>query len=164
MKINTELLNKLKAQYNFELESGYLYLAYAGYCQDKNMGGFAHFFIEQAKEEYTHAMMFFDYIYEMDETADFTAIAGATVEEQTFTELFQSALDHEKEVTRRIYDMVDLATEQKDYATLDFLKWFVTEQREEEDSFTGVVETLKGINENFQGLYLLNKELGMRQG
>ena len=60
-----KLLQELNDQYNFELLSGYYYMGMAAYCSDKNMNGFAHFLIEQAKEEYLHSMKFYDFIYDI---------------------------------------------------------------------------------------------------
>ncbi len=61
-----KLLNALNDQFNFELLSGYYYMGMAAYCSAENMNGFAHFLIEQAKEEYEHAMKFYDFINDMD--------------------------------------------------------------------------------------------------
>ncbi|NLY21077.1 MAG: ferritin [Tissierellia bacterium] len=163
MTINNELLEKLQKQFAFELESGYIYLDYAGYAADRDMNGISHFFIEQAKEEYEHAMKFFDYLNEIGHRVEFPVINGSKAEFETFTELFEAALAHEKEVTRRIHELMDIAVANKDYPTMDFLNWFITEQREEEDSFNGLVAKFKGINEKFQGLYLLDKELSYRE-
>ena len=55
-----KLLKELNDQFNFELLSGYYYMAMAAYCASEDYNGFANFFIVQAQEEYTHAMKFFD--------------------------------------------------------------------------------------------------------
>ncbi len=54
-----KLLKELNDQFNFELESGYYYMAMAAYCAEENLDGFANFFIIQGQEEYLHAMKFF---------------------------------------------------------------------------------------------------------
>lgn len=61
-----KLLKALNDQFNLEMFSGYYYMGMAAYCSDENMDGFAHFMIEQGKEEYFHAMKFYDFIYDMD--------------------------------------------------------------------------------------------------
>lgn len=157
-----KLLNALNDQYNFELLSGYYYMGMAAYCSDKNMNGFAHFMIEQAKEEYQHSMKFYDFIYDMDGRVMTQAMPQPKNEYASFLEVFEDALSHEKLVTTEINKLLDMATEEKCYATIQFLQWFVEEQREEENTMKDIIFKLEGIKDDFQGLYLLDKELGER--
>jgi ferritin len=61
-----------------------------------------------------------------------------------------------------INDLYTLAVEEKDYASQAFLQWFVTEQVEEEDSASQVLETLKMIGDKPHALLMLDRELGGR--
>ena len=47
---------------------------------------------------------------------------------------FRRGLQHEVKVTGLIYNLVNIAAEEKDHATSNFLQWFITEQVEEETS------------------------------
>lgn len=158
----TELLKDLNDQFNFELLSGYFYVGMAAYCTDRNMNGFAHFFNEQAKEEYFHAMKFYDYIFDMDGRVSMQAIPEPQNEFESFKAVFEAALDHEKQVTARIRKLVSLAVEEDSYDTVQFLNWFLEEQREEENTMKDIIFKLEGIKDNFQGLYMLDKELAAR--
>jgi len=157
-----ELLNALNDQFNFELLSGYYYMGMAGYCTDRNMNGFAHFFIEQAKEEYMHAMKFYDYIFDMDGRVMMQAIPEPKNEFDSYLAVFEEALAHEEEVTSRIRALVKMAVEESSFDTMQFLNWFLEEQREEENTMKDIIFKLEGIKDNFQGLYMLDKELGAR--
>lgn len=157
-----KLLKALNDQFNFEIASGYYYMGMAAYCSDKNFNGFAHFFIEQAKEEYSHAMKFYDFIYDMDGRVMTQAIEEPKNEYSSFLEVFEEALAHEKLVTSKINNLLEMAEEEKSYPTIQFLQWFVEEQLEEENSMKDVIFKLEGIKDNFHGLYLLDKELGAR--
>lgn len=158
-----KMLNALNDQFNFELLSGYYYMAMASYCDSENMGGFAHFLQEQAKEEYEHAMKFYEFINDIDGRVKMQAMEEPRNEYSSFLEVFQEALGHEEEVTKRINNLLDLAKEENDYPTMQFLQWFVAEQVEEEASMKDVIFKLEGIEGKFTGLYLLDKELGRRQ-
>lgn len=57
---------------------------------------------------------------------------------------------------------MDLAISEKDYATVNFLQWFVNEQVEEEASFSEILDKLKLIGDDKRGLFMLDKELGQR--
>jgi len=157
-----KLLKELNNQFNFELLSGYYYLAMAGYSKSENKNGFAHFLEEQAKEEYSHAMKFYSFINDMDGRVEAQAMPEPKNDFNSFLEVFEGALHHEKLVTSRIYSLLDLAKEENDYATIEFLQWFVKEQVEEENTMKDIIVTLKGIDGHFQGLYLFDKELGKR--
>lgn len=161
--MSDKVLKALNDQFNFEMQSGYLYLGMAGYCAAENMNGMAHFFIKQAYEEFGHAMKFFGYINDIDGRVTTQAMPEPRNEFNSFLECFSAALEHEKKVTGRIYSILELAKEEKHYPTAEFLQWFVKEQVEEEANFRDIVAKLEKVNENFQGLMLLDKELGMRE-
>ncbi|HEY4543114.1 MAG TPA: ferritin, partial [Tissierellaceae bacterium] len=127
-----------------------------------NMNGFAHFFIEQAKEEYMHAMKFYDYIFDMDGRVMMQAIPEPKNEFDSYLAVFEEALAHEEEVTSRIRALVKMAVEESSFDTMQFLNWFLEEQREEENTMKDIIFKLEGIKDNFQGLYMLDKELGAR--
>ena len=63
---------------------------------------------------------------------------------------------------KNIYDLSDLAVDEKDHATRNFLNWFVDEQVEEVASVTVIVEKFKMVSDSKNSLYLLDKELGKR--
>ena len=157
-----KLLGALNDQFNFELLSGYYYLAMAAYCSSENWNGMAHFLEEQAKEEYEHAMKFYSFINDMDGRVLAQAMEEPKNDYNSLLEVFEAALHHEQLVTSKIYNLLDIAKEEKCYATDSFLQWFVEEQLEEENSMKDIIFALEGIDEKFQGLYLLDKELGRR--
>lgn len=157
-----KLLNALNDQFNFELLSGYYYMEMAAYCSAENMNGFAHFLIEQAKEEYDHAMKFYEFINDMDGRVKTQAMEEPKSDYNSFLEVFEEALKHEELVTSKIENLLDMAKEENNYQTIQFLQWFVEEQLEEENSMKDIIFALEGIDGKFHGLYLLDKELGKR--
>jgi ferritin len=53
----------------------------------------------------------------------------------------------EKDVTERINRLMDLAIAEKDYATQDFLRWYVTEQVEEEANVSHLLTMVEALGE-----------------
>lgn len=157
-----KLLKELNDQFNFELESGYYYMAMAAYCAEEDLDGFANFFIIQGQEEYLHAMKFFDFINDMDGRVTMKAIGEPLNEYKSLVHVFETALGHEKLVTSKINKLMDIAKEEKDYPTISFLQWFVDEQLEEENSMKKILVNLKKIDGHFQGIYMMDKELAAR--
>ncbi|NLJ99600.1 MAG: ferritin [Tissierellia bacterium] len=157
-----KLLKELNDQFNFELLSGYYYMAMAAYCESEDLSGFANFFIVQAQEEYTHAMKFFDFINDMGGRVTTQAMEEPKNDYDSLVETFEVALDHEKLVTSKINKLMDLAREENNYPSISFLQWFIDEQLEEENSMETILIKLKRMDGNFQGIYMLDKELAAR--
>jgi len=76
--------------------------------------------------------------------------------------VFEATLEHEQKVTGLINDLVELALQEHDHATNIFLQWFVTEQVEEEENVSGVLEQLKLMGEAKGGLFMIDRELAKR--
>ena len=95
--------------------------------------------------------------------ATFEAIAQPPIEFQSPAEAFQQALQHEDHVTQTINRFYELAVEEKDYAIQVELRWFISEQVEEEKQARQILDQPKMIGDQGTALYLLDKELGERK-
>jgi ferritin len=158
-KKTEQLLNE---QINKELYSAYLYLAMSSYFQKKNLSGFANWFYVQAQEERDHAMIIYNYMHRIDAPVKLTAIDMPQGDFASVSEVLDKTLEHEKYVTSLIYAILDAANEEKDYKAIQFLQWFVTEQEEEEENATGLIESLKIAGTGEGGLYLMDKDMAQR--
>ncbi|MBC8589885.1 ferritin [Wansuia hejianensis] len=157
-----KLLKALNDQMNFEYESANYYLAMAAYVADEDFDGIENFFMVQAEEERFHATKFYNYIKDIDGRATIQAMEEPKNEFTSIKDAFETALAHEKIVTSRINDLMKLAHEEGDYATISFLNWFVDEQVEEEASMKAIISKLEKIDGNTQGLFMLDSELAAR--
>jgi ferritin len=72
-------------------------------------------------------------------------------------------LKHEQSVTARIHLLYSIAVEDKDYASQEFLNWFVKEQVEEEKNATQVLEWLKMAGGSTPALFQINALLAQRE-
>jgi ferritin len=75
----------------------------------------------------------------------------------------QDALKRERENTKQINELTELAFDEGDQASRSFLQWFVDEQVEEEASATKLVEDTKRVGSNQGAMFMLDRELGTRQ-
>ncbi len=161
--LSEKMLKELNDQMNAELGSAYLYLAMAAYFEDLNFKGFAHWMKLQAEEEFEHTMKFYHYIFERNGRAVFDALEKPQEKWDSPLAAFEAAYEHEKYITGRIHNLVRLATEENDYATISFLNWFVDEQVEEEASALEIVQMLKQLQDHPTGLFMLDARLAQRQ-
>ena len=107
-------------------------------------------------------MRFFDFIKDMDGTLDLQALEKPPVDYNSVLDLFERSLEHEKFVTSRIYKLMDIAIEEKEHATISFLKWFIDEQVEEEGNFKNYVHKLKRASGDANLLYAIDDEMATR--
>ena len=92
----------------------------------------------------------------------FSEIKSPPAEWKSPLAVFEEVLKHEKYVTGKINDLVDLSVKLKDHATNSVLQWFVSEQVEEESSADEVVQSLTLNKNNPGGLFMIDKELAQR--
>lgn len=160
--LSNNMLNALNKQINKEIYSAYLYMSMSAYSQYTGLKGFANWFMVQYNEEMEHAMKIYTYVNDQGEQVKLMAIDEPPVEFESPMDMFEKTLDHEKFITKSINELIDLAIEEKDHATEIFLQWFVTEQIEEEGNDNDIINQLKLIGDNGNGLIMLDRELGGR--
>jgi ferritin len=161
--ISKKMQKALCDQMAREFASGYLYLAMAGKATEMNLRGAASWFEVQEGEERTHGMKFYSYLKEQSAEFRFAPQDAGTIKADSLLDLFEQSLAHEKKVTRWIYDLVELAQAEKDYATLAFLQWFVTEQVEEEANATEIIAQLKMVGDKSSAIFMVDHQLAKRK-
>lgn len=160
--LSEKLLNALTEQVNFEFYSSYTYLAMSAYAESIDFMGVANYFKVQAKEELDHAMKFYDYVFQKGGFIELKSVKSPTINYDGIKNLFDAAYKHEQVVTEKIYSLADIATDEKEHATLSLLKWFIDEQVEEENNFITILKKVKRFEDNPTGMYMLDDELAKR--
>lgn len=157
--LKEKMLLALNEQINAEQYSALLYLSMSSYLHDNGLPGFANWMYVQYQEELSHANKLFNYVVERGEKVELKAIKQMPVDFDGIVDVVEKTLEHEQYVTSLINDLMDIAVAESDYATQSFLKWFVDEQVEEEANVTEILDTLKLINGQGNGLFMLDRQL-----
>lgn len=153
----------LNLQVNEELQSAYSYLAMSAEADRMGLPGFANWFKIQFQEELAHADKFFNFILERDGEVKLQTLSAPEIGNESPMSLFQKSLAHEQHISECIYKLKDLARSESDHATDVFLEWFVSEQVEEEANARAVIDQLKMVDGNVNGLFMIDRELAGRQ-
>lgn len=161
--LNAKMETALNEQINAELYSAYIYLSMSAYFLSIDLKGFANWMNSQAQEEVAHTMKIYNFILDRGGKVKLTAIDEPQSEWESALAVFEAAYKHEQHVTGLIHDLVSLAIEEKDYPTKNLMDWFVDEQVEEEASASEIVEQLKLIGGEGQGLLMLDREMAQRK-
>ncbi len=152
----------LNHQINNELASYYSYLGMSAFLESTPYKGFAAWMRLQAEEEQIHAMKIFDYLNDRGGKVLLQAVQQPQTNFSSPLEIFSDSLKQEIEVTGQINDLFILAQEEKDFATLEFLGWFLTEQVEEEKSAQDMVDLLELAKDSVGVLLRIDSQAGQR--
>ncbi|MCB0641394.1 MAG: ferritin [Phaeodactylibacter sp.] len=157
--ISKKMEKALNQQIALEGYASFLYLSMASWCEREGLVGCAAFMHRQSEEERAHMLRIFNYINEVGEHALTPAIKQAPHEWDSIHVLFNEVYEHEKKVTASINDLVSLSYKENDHATLNFLQWYVEEQREEETLMRDILDRMRLIGDGPQHLYYIDKEI-----
>lgn len=160
--VSEKMQDALNKQLNAELYSAYLYLAMSAYFEDSDLPGFANWMKIQAQEELSHGMKFYDYLIRRGKRVKLDEIEKPATSWESPLNVFEQVLSHEEKVTGLINQLVDLAQDEKDHATNNFLQWFVAEQVEEEESAGGLLQKVRLASKSPTSLLMLDNELAQR--
>ena len=154
-----EILNRQVAK---EAEAAQIYLSYGCWADSEGYGGVKNFLFRHASEERNHMMKVIEYIMERGGTVKIEAIKAPPANPKNLQDCFEKTFKHEVDNSNAIYEIVDLAHEEKDWATFNFAQWFVKEQIEEEKLVMDLIDKLKiagGPKASNESLFNLDKEL-----
>ena len=159
--IGKRIQGALNEQIKEELGSAYLYLSMATYFHGEGLHGMAHWMRVQAVEEEAHAMKIFDHMVERDGRVELKALSEPKREWDSPLVAFEAAYAHEQFVTGKIDELVKLAAEEADEQANRMLQWFVSEQVEEEESTSKVVQMIEQTGPSV--LKMVDEELSQRK-
>ena len=160
--MSRNLYKAINDQINAELWSAYLYLSMSMDCEAKGYKGIANWFYVQFQEEQAHARIFMNYLNSRGEKVVLLPIAEVKTEWDAVLDMFKDTFNHEQKVTSMINNIAAIAEQDRDYATVNRIAWFIDEQVEEEESAREMISTFEAVEGNKYGMYMLDKELAAR--
>ena len=131
-RLSESLCNALNTQMTKEAHASQIYLSYASWAASNGYDGIANFLFRHANEERNHMMKFLEYILERGAAVKINAIPAPGKAPSGVFDCFQKTFKQEVENTESIYKIVKQSFDESDWATWNFLQWFVKEQTEEE--------------------------------
>ena len=165
--MNTNRLSKtvadaLNAQMTKEAHASQIYHSYAAWADSMGFEGISNFLFRHAEEERNHMMKVLEYILKRGAEVTVTAIPAPPENPINIHNCFEKVFEHEVDNTRTIYDLVKLTHDEQDWATYDFMQWFVREQVEEETLALSLLNKIKiagGEQMNSNALYSLDRDM-----
>ena len=136
-------VDQLNVQIGNELAAHNQYLACAIYYDALTMPRMAAFFYAQALEERAHAMMMVQYLLDTDADVVIPAVAAPRSVFADLVAPVELALAQERTVTDQINGLLRIAREEGDFASEQFMQWFIKEQVEEVATMSDLLAVVK---------------------
>ncbi len=149
----------LNKQIRIEAESSQVYLSMACWAENQGLEGVAQFMYKQSDEERMHMLKLVKYVNERGGLATITDLKAPKTKFGTMKEMFEELYQHELFVSNSINELVHVTFDEKDYATHNFLQWYVAEQIEEEAQAKTILDKINLIGDDKGGLYLFDRDI-----
>ncbi len=170
--MNTNRLSKtietaLNIQMTKEAHASQIYLAYAAWAGNQGFAGIANFLFKHAHEERNHMMKILEYILKRGAEVDVTAVPAPKENPVSLFKCFEKIFEHEVDNTKAVYKVAKLSHEEEDWATWNFMQWFVNEQVEEETLAMNLLDKMKiagGEKMSSNALYSFDRDMEKTSG
>lgn len=157
--VSKKIEDALNNQIRIEAESSQIYLAMACWAEVKGLEGVAGFMYSQSNEERDHMLKLIKFVNERGGHAQISELKAPNVTFESFKEMFETLFEHEVFVSESINELVHISLQEKDYATHNFLQWYVSEQIEEEAVARNILDKINLIGNDKGGLYLFDRDI-----
>ncbi|MCB0475019.1 MAG: ferritin [Flavobacteriaceae bacterium] len=157
--LHKDIEKALNDQITMEAESSQAYLAMASWAENQGLEGIAQFMYTHSDEERMHMLKLVKYVNERGGKAKIAALKQPGATFKSIKEVFKALFDHEVKVSASINELVHITLQQKDYATHNFLQWYVAEQIEEEALARTILDKINLIGDDKGGLYMFDNDI-----
>jgi ferritin len=161
-RLSKTLAAELNVQMTKEAHASQIYLAYAAWADSQGYGGLSNFLLRHAQEERNHMMKVLEYILKRGAEVHVEAIPAPPENPVSMLNCFERIFEHEVDNTKSVYKLVKMSFVEEDWATWNFMQWFVKEQIEEETLALRLLDKLKITGEekiSSNALYSFDRDL-----
>jgi len=145
-------VDQLNIQIGNEFAAHQQYVAIAVHFDALTMPRMAAFFYRQAMEERDHAMMMVQYLIDADERVTIPGVASPATTFETLVEPIELALEQEKRVTEQINELTGIARDERDFASDQFMQWFIKEQVEEVSTMSDLLTVVRRSRDDIEDI------------
>jgi ferritin len=155
-------VDALNAQLGREFGASQQYVAAAVHYDAHTLPRLAGFFYRQGREERGHAMMMVRYLLDSGAAVTIAGMDAPRTEWSDAIEPIAMALEQERTVTERIDELMTIARDERDYASEQFMSWFVKEQVEEEATMSDLLAVAERCRDDLMQLeeYVAREQAG----
>ncbi len=155
-------VERLNDQIGYEFAASQQYVAAAVHYDAETLPRLAAFFYRQALEEREHALMMVQYLLDADAPVRVPGIDAPQTEFSDLVAPVQLALDQERRVSEQIGELASIARDERDYASEQFVQWFIKEQIEEVATMSALLTVVERSRQDPMAIeeYLAREQTG----
>jgi ferritin len=157
-----KVMDAINRQVAAEFSASFSYLAMAAWCEHHKFMGAGRWLRLQSAEEHGHGLKLFNFVLARNHQAQILGVERPRSDFGGILEVFETALAQEHEVSRQIDLLYELAFQEKVFAAMAELQWFITEQVEEEKTIREIVAKFHMVKDDPASVLDLDRELGAR--
>jgi len=161
-RLSGTIAQALNQQMTNEAHNAQIYLSYGAWANEKGYEGISNFLFRHSNEERNHMMKILEYILKRGGKVVVSEIPAPGPDPLNVNDCFEKIFQSEVDNTTSIYNLVNLSMAEKDWATWNFMQWFVKEQTEEETLAMDLLDKMKiagGAAAKDDALYALDNDL-----
>ena len=161
-RLSETLRQALNEQMTKEANASQIYLSYGAWANSEGYDGISNFLFRHANEERSHMMKILEYILQRGAKVRVEALDTPPSDPSGVQDCFEKIFGHEVDNTTGIYKLVKMSFEESDWATWNFMQWFVKEQTEEETMVMDMLDKLKiagGERASGESLYSFDRDM-----
>lgn len=162
MNIPDKLLETMNAQVTAEHQASLIYTQLAYALDGLSFPGMSAWMYAQAEEERVHAKKIADHILARGGEVELGSIEIPTLAVKSPLDAFNYSYEHEQKVSEMIRNLARVADEVGDLDSRSMVNWFLSEQIEEEDTVSEIIEQIKLVGDDGSGLLRIDSDLGTR--
>jgi ferritin len=161
-RLSQTMAAALNTQMTKEAHASQIYLSYGAWATSEGFAGIGNFLFRHAEEERNHMIKIVEYILQRGAEVNVEAIPAPPTSPENIYHCLDKLFEHETDNTKAVYKLVKMSFDDEDWATWNFMQWFVKEQIEEETLILSLRDKMKiagGSNKNSNDLYTLDRDL-----
>ena len=164
MKLDPDIARQLNEQITVEAQASFVYWSLASWADTQGLTGCANWFRAEAGGEMDHMHQFVQYLNDRGFQATFGTIEAPPTEFGSLLEVFEIVHDQEQRLTARINELIQTAQAKGDHITTSFLNGFIRQQLADEAASDEILQRIRLVGNDGQGLLLIDQELGSSKG
>lgn len=163
-RLDSEIAQRLNEHVTLEARSAFSYFAMASWAEVRGLTGFAQWFRGEAQGEFEHMRLFVSHLNDRGFQATFGAIPEQRSDWDNIQLAFESVVALEHELGGQIEALIELSHSRHDHFTGSFLQSFVAQQIADMAEADEILDRLRIVGTDGQGLILIDQELRAKVG
>ncbi|MBK8978478.1 MAG: ferritin [Planctomycetes bacterium] len=163
-RLDPQLAEALNDHVSVEARSSFLYFSMASWAEVRGLTGFSTWLRAEASGELAHMNQFVDHLNDRGFQATFQALPQPRAEWSDVTVMFEDVVAMEHELAGRIDALIQTSHDKRDHFTGSFLQQFVPQQIADMAEADEILDRLRIVGRDGQGVILIDQELRARAG